>query len=43
MGKIEVLLNGEVLGSRNLYYEKVSVNKEKSFLSKLLDFFTIWR
>ena len=43
VGKIEVLLNGEVLGSRNLYYEKVSVNKEKSFLSKLLDFFTIWR
>lgn len=43
VGKIEVLLNGEILGSRNLYYEKISVNKEKSFLSKLLDFFAIWR
>ena len=25
VGKVEVLLNGEVLGSRNLYFEKESV------------------
>lgn len=43
VGKIEVILNGKVIGSRNLYYEKISVNKEKSFLSKLLDFFAMWR
>ena len=27
-GKIEVLLNGNVLGYRNLYYEKISVSKD---------------
>ena len=41
-GKIEVILNGEVLGSRNLYYDKVSVSKDKSFLSKLIDFLKFW-
>lgn len=42
VGKVEVILNGEVLGSRNLYYEKVSVTKDKSFLSKLLEFLKFW-
>jgi hypothetical protein len=41
-GKIEVILNGEVLGSRNLYYEKISVSKDKSFLSKLIEFLKFW-
>jgi D-alanyl-D-alanine carboxypeptidase len=41
-GKVEVILNGNVLGSRNLYYEKISVSKDKSFLSKLLDFLKFW-
>ena len=35
-------VNGKVLGSRNLYYEKISVSKDKSFLSKLLDFLKFW-
>lgn len=43
VGKIEILLNGKVLGSRNLYYEKSSVTVNKSFLSKLLDFINRWR
>lgn len=42
VGKVEILLNGEVLGSRNLYYEYVSVTKDKSFLSKLIDFLKFW-
>lgn len=42
VGKVEVILNGEVLGSRNLYYEKPSVQKEKSFIDKLLDFLKFW-
>ena len=41
-GKVEVILNGEVLGSRNLYYEKVSVSKDKGFLSKLIEFLKFW-
>ena len=41
-GKIEVVLNGNVLGYRNLYYEKVSVSKDKGFLSKLIDFLKFW-
>ncbi len=41
-GKVEVILNGKVLGSRNLYYEKVSVSHNKSFLSKLLEFLKFW-
>ena len=41
-GKVEVILNGKVLGSRNLYYEKVSVGKDKSFLSKLIEFLKFW-
>ncbi len=41
-GKVEVILNGEVLGSRNLYYEKVSVSKDKSFLNKLIEFLKFW-
>lgn len=42
VGKIEVLLNGEVIGSRNLYYEKKSITENKSFLSKLWDFILSW-
>ena len=42
VGKVEVILNGEVLGSRNLYYEKPSVTEDKSFLSKLLEFLKFW-
>ncbi len=42
VGKVEVILNGEVLGYRNLYYEKVSVTENKSFISKLLDFLKFW-
>lgn len=42
VGKVEVILNGEVLGSRNLYYDKPSVTEDKSFLSKLLDFLKFW-
>lgn len=42
VGKVEVILNGEVLGSRNLYYEKPSIQKEKSFIDKLLDFLKFW-
>ncbi len=42
VGKVEVILNGEVLGSRNLYYDKPSVRDDKSFLSKLLDFLKFW-
>lgn len=42
VGKVEVILNGEVLGSRNLYYKKKSVTEDKSFISKLLDFLKFW-
>ncbi len=42
VGKVEVLLNGEVLGSRNLYFEKESVSEDKGFLNKLIDFFNKW-
>lgn len=42
VGKIEVILNGEVIGSRNLYYERVSVTTNKSFLSKLVEFLKFW-
>jgi len=42
VGDIEVILNGEVIGKRNLYYERVSVTKDKSFLSKLVDFIKFW-
>lgn len=42
VGRIEVILNGEVLGSRNLYYVKKSVSEDKSFISKLLDFLKFW-
>ncbi len=42
VGNIEVILNGEVIGKRNLYYEKASVQQNKSFLSKLLDFLKFW-
>jgi len=41
-GKVSVILNGEVLGSRNLYYEKISVTKDKGFLSKLVEFLKFW-
>lgn len=42
VGKIEIILNGEVLGSRNLYYVKKSVSRDKSFISKLLEFLKFW-
>ena len=42
VGRIDVILNGEVLGSRNLYYVKKSVSEDKSFISKLLDFLKFW-
>ena len=42
VGKIEIILNGEVLGSRNLYYVKKSVSRDKSFISKLLEFLNFW-
>lgn len=42
VGKVEVILNGEIIGSRNLYYEKKSVSVNKSFISKLWDFIKIW-
>ena len=41
-GKVSVILNGKVLGSRNLYYEKISVTKDKGFLSKLIEFLKYW-
>ena len=41
-GKVSVILNGNVLGSRNLYYEKISVTKDKGFLSKLIEFLKFW-
>ena len=42
VGKIEIILNVEVLGSRNLYYVKKSVSRDKSFISKLLEFLKFW-
>lgn len=42
VGNVEVLLNGNVLGSRNLYYDKPLVTEDKSFLSKLLEFLKFW-
>ena len=37
VGKVEVYLNNELLGFRNLYYQKNSVTKNKSFLDKLMN------
>ena len=37
VGKVEVMLNGELLGYRNLYYKKSSVTKNVSFLDKLMN------
>lgn len=37
VGKVEVYLNNELLGYRNLYYKKESVSKDKSFLDKLMN------
>ena len=42
VGNIEIILNGEVIGKRNLYYEHISIQKNKSFLSKLIDFIKFW-
>lgn len=42
VGKVEVLLNGKVIGFRNLYYEKISVTENQSFISKLIDYLKIW-
>lgn len=43
VGKIKVYLNGEEIGYRYLFYERPSVTKDKSFLSKLLDNVLFWR
>jgi hypothetical protein len=37
VGKVEVFLNDELLGYRNLYYKRNSVTKNKSFLDKLMN------
>ena len=42
VGKVKVILNGEELGFRYLYYDKPSVSDKKSFLSKLFDFLKFW-
>ena len=42
VGKVQVLLNGDVLGYRYLYYRRPSITENKSFLSKLVDFLTFW-
>lgn len=42
VGKVEVILNGDVIGYRYLYYRRPSVTKNGSFLSKLIDFLTFW-
>ncbi len=42
VGNVEVLLNGEVLGSRNLYYKRPSVTYKKSFISRLLEYLKFW-
>lgn len=42
VGKVEVILNGESIGYRNLYYNKKSVTYKKSFINKLLDFLKFW-
>lgn len=42
VGKVEVILNGEILGSRNLYFNKPSVTEDSSFLSKLLELLKLW-
>lgn len=42
VGKIEVSLNGEIIGSRNLYYHKKSITEKQSFINKLLDFLKFW-
>ncbi len=42
VGKVEVILDGEVIGYRNLYYEKKSVTENKSFISKLIEFIKFW-
>ena len=42
VGRIDVLLNGEKIGYRYLYYKKKSVTEDKSFISKLLDFLKFW-
>lgn len=42
-GKVNVYLNGELLGYRYLYYRKPSVSDDKSFISKLIDFLMFWR
>lgn len=42
VGRVDVLLNGEEIGYRYLYYKKKSVTEDKSFISKLLDFLKFW-
>ena len=41
-GKVTVYLNDDEIGYRYLYYRKPSVTKDKSFISKLLDFLIFW-
>lgn len=40
-GRIDVLLNGEVIGYRYLYYKGKEITKDKSFLSKLKELFSL--
>lgn len=42
VGRVNVLLNGNVIGYRYLYYDKPSVSDKKSFLSKLFEFIKFW-
>jgi len=42
VGKIKVLLNNEVVGYRNLFYEVVSKQEDKSFISKLINLLKFW-
>lgn len=42
VGRIEILLNDEVIGYRNLFYEVVSKQEDKSFISKLINFLKFW-
>lgn len=42
VGKIEIIVNGETIGYRNLYYNKPSVTEKHSFLHKLIEFLQFW-
>lgn len=42
VGRVNVILNGEEIGYRYLYYKKELVSVDKSFWSKLVDFLKFW-